>query len=112
MGSTHTAMVGAYVSQEAADEIFSSDVDAVVAGQLAPLGQARRVDGGLVASGRLGYASGIHQSEWTLSGCVVEAEGDAAPEARLVVIPSKSVDVADTLARRRPQRHRELRLLL
>ncbi len=96
VGSTHTAMMGAYVSQEAADEIFSSEVDAVVAGQLAPLGRARRVEGGFIASGSLGYASGIHQSEWTLSGCLVEAEGDAPPEAIQVIIPKKSVQVADS----------------
>lgn len=96
VGSAHTAMAGAYLAQDAVDEIFGGDEDPVIAGQLAPIGRAQRVDGGFVASGRLGFASGIAQSQWVIAGCVVEAEGDAPPEARLMVLPRDRVEVHDT----------------
>jgi alkylation response protein AidB-like acyl-CoA dehydrogenase len=96
VGSTHTGMAGAYLSPDAVDEIFGGAVEPNVAGQLAPLGRARKSNGGYVASGRLSFASGIHQSEWVAAGCVVEADGGGQPELRLMILPRKSVQVHDT----------------
>ena len=84
-----------------AQRIFVED-RALVAGNLAPIGQAVPVPGGYRVTGRWSYASGIMHSAWTVSGCVV-MDGDAprrrpdgAPETRILFIPTSAVEILDT----------------
>ena len=47
VGSLHTALPAAYVSDEAAAAMWGGDDWAIVAGQMAPMGLGRDVDGGM-----------------------------------------------------------------
>ncbi|MFT3790698.1 MAG: acyl-CoA dehydrogenase family protein [Rudaea sp.] len=62
------------MSERAQDEIFGADPDARVAGVFAPSAQTRRVDGGLVVSGKWYWASGSLHASWGMLGLI---ENDA-----------------------------------
>lgn len=57
-------------------EIWGSDIDTWVASPYAPLGKARRVEGGYVFNGRWPFSSGTDECDWViLGGTIVGADG-------------------------------------
>ncbi len=86
IGSFHGGFVGAYASAVAAERVLGGGRDPLVAGQVAPLGRGRRVEGGLVVSGSWSFASGIDHAAWVLSGVVID-EPDGPPTVAEVVVP-------------------------
>lgn len=94
VGALHTALPAAYVSDEAAADLWGGDDWAVVAGQMAPLGLAHEVDGGLRVSGRYSWGSGFHHATWVLAGVRVAPTGPDGGEPtgfRVVVVPKAQV---------------------
>ncbi len=85
IGTTHGGFAAAYLADHAVKTIFSSE-RVVIAGQMAPLGSATRVEGGLQVSGRWSFGSGIHQSNWVLGGVKIE-DGNGAVEPAVVYVP-------------------------
>ena len=81
VGSLHSGFAGAYLADHAVEAVFA-DERLAIAGQMAPIGQATRVDGGLQVSGSWSFGSGIHQSNWVLGGAKLE---DGPPV--VVVVP-------------------------
>src|SRR5262250_2201045 len=85
-----SAFAGAFLSNEAAEEIFGSDSRVVTGGSVAPVGKALVRDGGYVVSGRWPYASGCQHSSWVFTLCNVFVEGElrlteqGVPEVRAV----------------------------
>ena len=69
--------------------------DCQMAGSTASLGQARRVPGGFVVSGRWPFASGIPSARRVLGLCKIE---DDAPDADLIFchFEAKQVEIFDT----------------
>ena len=70
--------------------------DACLAGQLHPTGQAERVDGGYVVTGRFRFGSGISHATMVLAGCLVSENGAPSHDERgrpvmrtVIVEPSK-----------------------
>jgi alkylation response protein AidB-like acyl-CoA dehydrogenase len=61
---------------EAQEEIFSTR-DPRISGVFSPTGQAVRKDGGYVVSGRWGYNTGGHGSDWTVLNAVLMDNGVA-----------------------------------
>jgi indole-3-acetate monooxygenase len=95
IGSIHTAWPLAYVhGDEAAQSIANSDPP-VVAGQLAPLGRAEVVDGGLRVTGRYSWGSGINHATWVMGGALSEQETDGPPIMHVWVAPKEQVEVLD-----------------
>ncbi len=95
-----SSLVAGFVPREVASEMFASP-DACVAGGLAPVGTALRVDGGYRVDGRWAWASGIHQSRWVTAGCtILEGDPPAPPKSGLpivqVVVPRAECKVLDT----------------
>lgn len=68
-------LVGTF-PDEAQDEVFASR-DPRISGVFSPTGTAVRKDGGFVVSGRWGYNTGGHGSEWTVINTVL-GDGDTA----------------------------------
>lgn len=93
VGALHTALPAAYVSDEAAGTMWGGDDWAVVAGQMAPLGVAHEVPGGLRVSGRYSWGSGFRHATWVLAGArVAPADGAGEPTGfRVVVVPKTRV---------------------
>ena len=70
--------------------------DACLAGQLQPTGQAEKVDGGHVVTGRFRFGSGIAHATMVLAGCLVSDNGAPSQDERgrpalrtVIVEPSK-----------------------
>ena len=93
------ALTGAYLSDEAAHDIFGRDPLVVTAGSVAPVGKATVCTGGYVVTGRWPYASGCQHSSWMFGACQV-TEGDRTrlttagiPEVRLIYVPTDRVKI-------------------
>ncbi|GAA1369461.1 acyl-CoA dehydrogenase family protein [Streptomyces beijiangensis] len=88
-------MVGLYPDQ-AQQEVWGEDPDARVCGVLAPSATSRAVDGGLVVTGRWGFASGSLHSQWaTLGVPVVDASGRQTDQGA-ALIPMSDLTIEDT----------------
>ena len=97
VGSLHTALPAAYVSDEAAAAMWGGDDWAVVAGQMAPMGLGRDVEGGMRVTGRYSWGSGINHATWVLGGVkMAPPSGEGEPSGfRVFVVPKRDVTVLD-----------------
>lgn len=96
VGSLHTALPAAYLSDEAVAALFDGPGPNVVAGQMQPIGRGTPVEGGMVVSGRYSWGSGISHARWVLAGAVVPgSDGQPAPGFRALVVPKEQVQVLD-----------------
>ncbi|OIJ63454.1 acyl-CoA dehydrogenase family protein [Streptomyces mangrovisoli] len=88
-------MVGLY-PERAQREVWGEDPDARVCGVLAPSATSRAVDGGLVVTGRWGFASGSLHAQWATLGIpVVDASGRQIDQGA-ALIPMSELTVEDT----------------
>jgi alkylation response protein AidB-like acyl-CoA dehydrogenase len=92
-----TNLLGGYIDPDAAKELFA-DPDASGAGQFGSTGQVRPVDGGgLSLNGRWAFASNCLHAETTAAGAFFfDAAGDMEPIPRLVLVPTRDLEVIDT----------------
>src|SRR5215510_10617939 len=89
-----------YLPEATAKAIFGSG-DALVAGTLAPTGQAVRMPGGYVISGRWSFGSGCHNANWMVVSCRVsdarpERAPESPPEVRLFLLPASECQIVDS----------------
>jgi alkylation response protein AidB-like acyl-CoA dehydrogenase len=101
VGVSHGYFAG-YLPKTAAEAIWGTDPDVIIASSFGPGGRAVVVDGGYRVSGRWSFASGIHQAEWLCGGCMV-FEGDRPrlsttgdPGRLLLFFPVKDAEILDT----------------
>jgi alkylation response protein AidB-like acyl-CoA dehydrogenase len=91
----------AFLKEPAARRLYA-DLDAVTAGQVAPMGRADLVAGGYRVSGRWGFASGCHHADVMLAGCTIFDHGEprhlanGQPETRLMLLPVSACTILDT----------------
>lgn len=90
VGTLHSGFAGAYLADHAIDAVFA-DERLVIAGQMAPIGEATQVEGGLRVSGRWSFGSGIHQANWVLGGAKV---ADRPPVVIVAPVEQAEVDEA------------------
>lgn len=88
-------LVGLY-RDEAQQEIFGADPDARVCGVLTPSPETRRIDGGLVVSGRWAWASASLHATWGLVGVLDKDAAGEVTEHQLALIPMSELAVEDT----------------
>lgn len=82
--------------QKAQDEVFGADPNARVAGVFAPSARTRRVDGGLIVTGKWYYASGSLHATWGLVGLPVVNEAGEQVDQGLALIPMEQLSIEDT----------------
>ncbi|MEM9622726.1 MAG: acyl-CoA dehydrogenase family protein [Pseudomonadota bacterium] len=92
IGTIHAGFAGAYLSDDAVRTVF--ETPPVIAGQLAPIGKAVIVPGGMRVSGQWSFGSGMHQSNWVLGGAML-TDGDQRLGPVVFVAP-KEAAVVDT----------------
>lgn len=84
------------MSRRTQDEVFGQDADARCAGVLSPNGTTRRVEGGLVLSGKWYFASGSLHSTWAMLGAL-ETNGAGDPIAQyMALVPMSDLAIEDT----------------
>jgi alkylation response protein AidB-like acyl-CoA dehydrogenase len=95
-------LLGAYLADQAAAEVFGRDPQVVTAGVVHPFGRAEVRDGGYRVHGRWSYASGCQHCAWIFCACqVFEADNpnltaDGTPEVRLLFVPTTQITIIDT----------------
>lgn len=93
-----------WLADAGAHEILSSGPDTRLAGAFAPPGRAVPVEGGYRVTGRWGFGSGGHQTDWFLGGAFIyDGDGeefrknkDGVPEQVMVAIPASEVTIPDS----------------
>jgi alkylation response protein AidB-like acyl-CoA dehydrogenase len=88
-----SSLLAGYLPPDSAAEMLG-DPRAIAAGVWAPRATGRRVDGGLVVSGRWAFCSGIRHADHFFGGCVVDDDG--SPAIRVVGIPTGDLRILDT----------------
>jgi alkylation response protein AidB-like acyl-CoA dehydrogenase len=106
IGAGSSAFAAAMVPDGGFDEIRSAQPAGRAwprfAGSPAPVGRAEAVAGGYRISGRWGWASGIHHSDWLFAGAAILRDGETQPtplgipHAKVMVMPKSDVRVEDT----------------
>src|SRR6266508_2004849 len=92
-----SSLLAAYLSDESRAELFD-DPQQIAAGVWAPRGKARRVDGGIVVSGRWPYCSGIAHAAVFFAGCIIDIGSDpsgATPMPSVIAITDE-LEIVDT----------------
>jgi indole-3-acetate monooxygenase len=96
-----SAVTGAFLADEAAEEMFGRDPLAVIGGSIAAFGKAVVQKDGYLVSGRWPYASGCQHSAWLLAFChVIQADQPrlttaGVPEVRMVHVPTDKVTILE-----------------
>ena len=88
-------MTGLY-PQQAQDEVWGKDPDALVCGVLAPTAETRKVDGGHRVSGRWYYNSGSLHASWAVLGIPVTDENGQTVDQGLALIPRSDLEYEET----------------
>ena len=90
-------LLGAYLADQAAEEVFGRDPHAITAGVVLPYGTAPwSGTGAIVVSGHWSYGSGCQHSTWIFCACHVfdgdqmRLTEDGEPEVRLLLCARRS----------------------
>ena len=83
-------------SQQAQDDVFGANPNARVAGVLAPSAKTRRVDGGLIVTGKWYYSSGSLHATWGLVGIPIVNEAGEQVDQGVALIPMEQLSIEDT----------------
>lgn len=88
-------MIGLFPDR-AQQEVWGEDPAARVCGVLSPTATSRKVDGGLVVTGRWGFASGCLHSQWAGLGVPIVNEDGEPIDQGMALIPMNELSVEDT----------------
>lgn len=93
VGSTSVAMPGAFLTDEAIEQMFPDGRIPRCAAVAMPIGKVEVVDGGYRLTGRWPFGSGVRHSEWIAAGATV-MRGEAV-EHRMMAFPTASAQIHD-----------------
>ncbi|MGU3585350.1 hydroxylase [Rhodococcus sp. C26F] len=82
-------------TRQVQEEIWGEDPDTWVASPYAPIGRARRTEGGWIFSGRWPFSSGTDLCDWVvLGGMLTDDDGNVRPDGlRHFIIPRKDYTI-------------------
>jgi 3-hydroxy-9,10-secoandrosta-1,3,5(10)-triene-9,17-dione monooxygenase len=86
----------ALLDDRAARDVWGEDDSVLISSSLAPMGKAKRVDGGFVLGGRWKYSSGCEHCDWAFLGAIVDPPEGGAPDQRHFLIPRGDYEIVDT----------------
>lgn len=96
VNSLHTGWVLSHVSDEAIEAMFAGGEAPIVAGQLAPMGRARVVEGGIRVTGKYSWGSGINHASWAMGAMFIgEPEEGTPPVMYAWTAPKSQVELLD-----------------
>jgi 3-hydroxy-9,10-secoandrosta-1,3,5(10)-triene-9,17-dione monooxygenase len=94
--AAHHMMLGMFPPQ-AQDEIWGTLPDALIASSFVfPAGNARKVKGGYVLSGRWPFSSGVDPSEWNMLAGLARLDDNLPAEQRIFLLKRSQYKVVDT----------------
>ncbi|MCI5048496.1 MAG: hypothetical protein MRY59_13430 [Aquisalinus sp.] len=95
------ALVGAYLPEETAREVFS-DPDVILAGIFAPMGKAVQDGKNYIVNGTWQWASGSMNCDWLSGGALIMEDGNprllpnGMPDSRMMIFSRSDVELIDT----------------
>ena len=95
IGAASLGSVGAFLPDDAIEEIFEGDEPPRTAGVFAPFGSAVPVEGGYLLSGRWSFASGVRHSQWISAGARVTTDEPGHPAQIRTTIRTKDATIHD-----------------
>lgn len=95
IGAASVGSLGAFLPDDAIDEIFVDGKPPRTAGAFAPFGTATPVAGGYRVSGRWPFGSGVRHAQWVSAGARVVTEAAGYPSQLRVVMPTRNMQVHD-----------------
>jgi alkylation response protein AidB-like acyl-CoA dehydrogenase len=90
------AWLTAVFPERAQRDVWDADPDAWVAGSLAPLGEARAVDGGWRVTGKWPWASGCLHAQWAACGIHMKDGAGQMVNLGLSLMPMADLAIEDT----------------
>jgi alkylation response protein AidB-like acyl-CoA dehydrogenase len=90
------AWIVGLLPEQAQDEILGADPNARVAGVLAPSSDTRRVEGGVIASGKWFWASGSLHASWGMLGVVAASPDGRRSDQYLAFVPMSELAIEYT----------------
>ena len=82
--------------QQAQDDVWGGDPDALVCGVLAPTAETRKVEGEHTVSGRWYYNSGSWHATWAIVGIPLTDESGGVVDQALALIPRRELEYEET----------------
>ena len=95
IGAASLGGVGAFLADDAIEEIFANGAPPKTAGVFAPFGKAVPADGGYLVTGRWSFASGVRHSKWISAGARLVAEEPGRPAQVRVTMRTSDVKIHD-----------------
>ncbi|MDA0265108.1 MAG: hypothetical protein O3A93_13715 [Chloroflexi bacterium] len=95
IGAGTLANMGAFLCDEALEEVFAGGKPPRAAGVAAPSGQATPVEGGYRVSGKWAFASGVRHAHWVAGGAMVVGGNPDSPQQIRLVVPTSQVTIHD-----------------
>ena len=93
LGAHHWTL--ALFDERAQHDVWGENPDALIASGIAyPQGQARRVEGGYILSGRWNFSSGVDMSEWNQLSAIVR-DGERPADYRMCLLHKTQYEVID-----------------
>ena len=90
----HHWMVAMY-DERAQEEVWGVNPEALIAAAIAyPQGQARKVEGGFVISGRWNFSSSVDVADWNLLAVMVR-DGDKVVDHRMCLLHKSQYEIVD-----------------
>ena len=111
IGAASLGGVGAFLEDDAIEEIFVGGKPPRTAGVFAPFGTAAPTDGGYLLSGRWSFASGVRHSQWISAGARVATDQPRPPGTNQGDRPHLRCQDSRQLAGHGVARNRQLRFL-
>ena len=95
IGAASLGGVGAFLADDAIEEIFANSQPPRTAGVFAPHGRAVPTEGGYLLTGRWSFASGIRHSQWISAGARVVTENPGYPAQIRATMRTSNVEIHD-----------------
>jgi len=90
----HTQALGMF-SARAQEDVWGADPRAVISTSFGSQGDAKRVKGGAVLTGKWSFSSGIDHASWIMAGSNLRDDTDGAPRGTIFLLPKRDVRVID-----------------
>ena len=95
IGAASLGSLGAFLPDNAIEEVFVDGQPPLTAGVFAPLGTATPVGSGYLVNGRWSFASGIRHSQWVSAGARVVSDGKDHPPQVRIAMRTSQVEIHD-----------------
>lgn len=91
----HKYILGIF-NEQAQQDVWEVDEDALIGASIAPVGTAKAVDDGYILNGRFGFCSGVHHADWVIVGAMADNSATGSgPEPRYFLVPATEITLID-----------------